>query len=104
MIVTAVPYPHLYVVHEYIPKTIAEKGWLQGVTSIDLADVEEIAILEDSIRRGFRLGPFLQSKAQAAPGVPIKNTLVGRDDVGRGEPEIQRDAAFADTVAERLRI
>ena len=103
LIVTPVPYPHLYVVREYIPRTLAEEGWLQAVTSVEIADIEEIEILEDSMPRGFRLGLFLQSKLQSAPNVPIKNALIGRDDVGRGEPVILRGRAFVDRVAERLR-
>jgi hypothetical protein len=103
IIVTPVPYPHLYVTAEYIPKVIAENGWLTNVAAIEIADVEEIEILEDSVPLGFRLAPFLAEKAATAPGIPLKNALIGRPDIGRGEPAIARGAAFVGRVGERLR-
>ena len=103
VIVTPVPYPHLYVTTAYIPAVLAEEGWLKDVKSIEIADVEEIEILEDSVPGGFRFGAFLAEKAATAPGIPLKNFLAGRPDVGRGEPAIGRGAAVIDRIGKRLR-
>jgi hypothetical protein len=103
MIVTPVSYPHLYVATKYIPQVTAEENWLGGVASIEIADIEEIEMLEDSIPGGFRLAPFLEEKARTAHGLPLKNALIARDDVGRGEPAIARGADFVKTVSGLLK-
>lgn len=103
LVVTPVSYPHLYVVHEYIPRVIAVEGWFQNVASIEIADIEEVEMFEDSIPRGLRLGSFLADKAGTNPNIPIKNVLLSQTAERIGEPAIVRGAAFVDTVVERFR-
>lgn len=104
VIVTPVPYPHLYVKLKYIPASIAREGWLRdGVASVEIADIEEVEMLEDAIPGGLRLAAFLQQKAEMAPNISIRNVLIQCGEAGRGQPSIARGARFVETVAERLR-
>jgi hypothetical protein len=64
MIVTPVPYPHSYLMMEYIPRLIAEERLLPDIAAIVMADivmadVEEIELLEDGVPLGLRLGKLL---------------------------------------------